>query len=68
MNTNAKLYYVKDLKRLLEDIQLVEGGERSPDVLGTLRVNRDVVIRRMEGMREEADSLVARATKCLGGE
>ena len=66
-NGNAKLYYVKDVRRLLDDILLVEGGERSPDVLGTLQVNRDVVVRRLKDMQEEADALVARATKCLGG-
>jgi len=64
-NGNAKLYYVKDVRRLLDDILLVEGGERSPDVLGTLQVNRDVVVRRLKDIQEEADDLVARATRSL---
>lgn len=46
------------------DISLVENGDRSYDVLGTLRVNRDVAKKRFP---TELAELIARADELLKG-
>jgi hypothetical protein len=65
IDTNAKLHYCRTVKSLIGDIKLVEAGNRSYDVLGTLSVNCEVANKQMERMQVELAELTARAKRCL---
>ena len=58
-------YETRAIHALLDVLLLVERGDRSPDVLAKLRANRNIVVRRIKDIQEEADDLVARATRSL---
>lgn len=60
-------YDTRAVHDLLDVLQSVERGDRSPDVLAKLRANRNIFMLRITDIQEEADDLVARATRRLEG-
>lgn len=68
MATKEQLLRARVAEALALDIGLVAGGDRSPDVLGTLRVNRDIAKRRfpreLKDLIDTADKLLRRGNPC----
>lgn len=60
--TKREMLFKSISENLAGDIDLVSQGNRSLDVLGTLRVNRDVALKRFP---EELSDLIEKATHLL---